>query len=601
MDERPGADVTAVAGRPPELRTAPLLDGRYRLGPVLARGGMSTVHRATDTRLDRPVAVKVMDPRLAADPVFRARFEREARSAARIDHPAVVDVYDQGTCVLGDGGPVVFLVMELVEGGTLRDVLRAAGPLPVAAAVAVLVPVLDGLAQAHRRGLVHRDVKPENVLISRTGEVKVADFGLVTAAAQAGVSHAGMILGTVAYLSPEQVTTGAADARSDVYAAGVLAYELLSGAPPFTGDTAISVAYRHVHDEVPAPSSAAQNIPAELDDLIVRATRRDPAARPADAGAFLAALCRVVERAGIPRVPPPVPPARPEPDSLPGTTAATPQRLPGIPGPRGTRALPRDDAAWGAVAGYPPGLPPDQFRLRRRSRRVFGAWVSVVAVLGLVVGATGWWLGAGRWTEMPTVVGVERASAERLLLAADLVATVTVARHDEVAAGMVSAVDPAPGARLLRGSTVRLTVSSGRPQVPDVAPGTPIADAERAVRDAGLTPARSGSAREYSATAPVGTVVRTDPAAGTALPGGGRVTLVVSRGAEPPRQVRVPFLVGRTAADATAALAAAGLQAEIENGFPFGGRPADEAQVVSQSHGPGSMVDRGTTIILRAF
>jgi serine/threonine-protein kinase len=564
---------------------------------------MSTVHRATDTRLDRPVAVKVMDPRLAADPVFRARFEREARSAARIDHPAVVDVHDQGTCVLGDGEPVVFLVMELVEGGTLRDVLRAAGPLPVAAAVAVLVPVLDGLAQAHRRGLVHRDVKPENVLISRTGEVKVADFGLITAAAQAGVSHAGMILGTVAYLSPEQVTTGAADARSDVYAAGVLAYELLTGAPPFTGDTAISVAYRHVHDEVPAPSSAAPGVPAELDDLIVRATRRDPAARPADAGAFLAALCRVVERAGIPRVPPPVPPARPEPDGLPGATAATPQRIPGIPGPRGTRPLPRDDvawgAAWGAVAGYPPAPPPDQLRLRRR--RVFGAWVSVVAVLGLLVGAAGWWLGAGRWTEMPTVVGVERASAERLLLAADLVATVTVARHDDVAAGLVSAVDPAPGARLLRGSTVRLTVSSGRPQVPDVASGTPVADAERAIRDAGLTPARSGSAREYSATAPVGTVVRTDPAAGTALPGGGRVTLVLSRGAEPPRQVRVPFLVGRTAAEAKATLAAAGLQAEIENGFPFGGRPADEAQVVSQSHGPGSMVDRGTTITLRAF
>ena len=232
---------------------------------------------------------------------------------------------------------------------------------------------------------------------------------------------------------------------------------------------------------------------------------------------------------------------------------------------------------------------------------MFGAWVSVVAVLGLLVGATGWWLGAGRWTEIPTVVGVERASAERLLLAADLVATVTVTRHDDVAAGMVSAVDPAPGARLLRGSTVRLTVSSGRPQVPDVAVGTPVADAERAIRDAGLTPARSGSAREYSAAAPVGTVVRTDPAAGTALPGGGRVTLVLSRGAEPPRQVRVPFLVGRTAAEATATLAAAGLRAEVENGFPFGGRPADEAQVVSQSHGPGSMVDRGTTIILRAF
>jgi len=595
-----------VAGRSPELRATavpvpvpgPLLDGRYRLGPVLARGGMSTVHRATDTRLDRPVAVKVMDPRLAADPVFRARFEREARSAARIDHPAVVDVYDQGSGVLGDGEPVVFLVMELVEGGTLRDVLRASGPLPVPVAVAVLVPVLDGLAQAHGRGLVHRDVKPENVLISRTGEVKVADFGLVTAAAQAGASHAGVILGTVAYLSPEQVTTGVADARSDVYAAGVLAYELLTGAPPFTGDTAISVAYRHVHDEVPPPSAVAPGVPPELDDLIVRATRRDPAARPADAGAFLAALCRVVERAGVPRVPPPVPPARPVPDGL---GVAGPERHPGIPGPRGTRVLPRDEVAWGAVTGHSFAVGPDSRQRQQRSRRVFGAWVSVVAVLGLLVGATGWWLGAGRWTEMPTVVGVERASAERLLLAADLVATVTVARHDEVPAGMVSAVDPAAGARLLRGSTVRLTVSSGRPQVPAVAAGTSVADAEKAVRDAGLAPAQAGSAREYNGSAPAGTVVRTDPAAGTALPGGGRVTLVISRGPEPPRQVRVPFLVGRTAAEATAALAAVGLQAEVESGWPFGGRPADQAQVVGQSHGPGSMVDRGTTITLRAF
>src|SRR5918997_4235026 len=240
---------------------AALLDARYRVGPLLARGGMSTVYRGTDTRLDRPVAIKVMDQRLAADPAFRNRFEREARSAARIDHPAVVDVHDQGQhpsgigTGLGGDGPLLFLVMELVEGGTLRDVLRARGALGVPAAFAVMEPVLAGLAEAHRLGLVHRDVKPENVLISRAGEVKVADFGLVTAAAQAGASHAGMILGTVAYLSPEQVTTGSADARSDVYAVGVLAYELLTGTVPFTGDTAISVAYRHVHEDVPAPSA----------------------------------------------------------------------------------------------------------------------------------------------------------------------------------------------------------------------------------------------------------------------------------------------------------------------------------------------------------
>jgi serine/threonine-protein kinase len=265
--------------------------------------------------------------------------------------------------------------------------------------------------------------------------------------------------------------------------------------------------------------------------------------------------------------------------------------------------LPRDEAAWAAVSGHPtPAQPlPEHRRQRRRSHRVFGAWVSVIAVLGLLVGIGGWWLGAGRWTEMPTVVGIERASAERLLLAADLVASVTVARHDDVPVGAVSAVDPAPGARLLRGSTVALTVSSGRPQVPAVAAGTAVTDAETAVRDAGLTPVRSGSAREYSTAAPAGTVVRTDPPAGTALPGGGRVTLVLSKGAEPPRQIRVPLLIGRTVADATAVLTAAGLPAEVENGFPFGGRPTDEAQVVGQSHGPGSMVDRGTTITLRAF
>ncbi|MDT7580097.1 MAG: eukaryotic-like serine/threonine-protein kinase, partial [Pseudonocardiales bacterium] len=265
MHVRPGGE--------PATRAGALLDGRYRLGPVLARGGMSTVYRATDTRLDRPVAVKVMDPRLAADAAFRTRFEREARATARIHHPAVVGVHDQGSATVGDEA-VAFLVMELVEGGTLRDVVAARGALDVPAALAVLEPVLAGLAEAHRRGLVHRDVKPENVLISRTGEVKVGDFGLVTAAAQAGVSHVGMILGTVAYLSPEQVSTGSADSRSDVYAAGVMAFELLTGSVPFTGDTAISVAYRHVHDEVPAPSTLVGGVPPELDDLVVRATRR---------------------------------------------------------------------------------------------------------------------------------------------------------------------------------------------------------------------------------------------------------------------------------------------------------------------------------------
>src|ERR687894_303280 len=288
-------------GNPPP---AALLDARYRVGSLLARGGMSTVYRGTDTRLDRPVAIKVLDPRLAEDPAFRGRLEREARSAARIDHPAVVDVYDQGQAPSGAGTGL---------GGD--------GPL----LFAVMAQVLSGLAAAHRLGLVHRDVKPENVLISRTGEVKVADFGLVTASSQAGASTAGMIMGTVAYLSPEQVATGRADARSDVYAAGIMLYELLTGAPPYGGDTAIAVAYQHVNSDVPPPSQIAGEVPPELDELVLRCTRRDPAVRPADAAAMLAALHRVAVQLDVPRVPPPVPPPRPveEQDTVP----AAPQRL----------------------------------------------------------------------------------------------------------------------------------------------------------------------------------------------------------------------------------------------------------------------------------
>jgi beta-lactam-binding protein with PASTA domain len=587
-------------------RAGLLLDGRYRLGSVLARGGMSTVYRATDTRLDRPVAVKVMDPRLAADPAFRTRFEREARSAARIDHPAVVDVHDQGSAVVGDE-PVAFLVMELVEGGTLRDVLAARGALDVPAAVAVLEPVLAGLAEAHRRGLVHRDVKPENVLISRACEVKVADFGLVTAAAQAGASHAGMILGTVAYLSPEQVTTGAADARSDVYAAGVLAYELLTGAAPFTGDTAVSVAYRHVHDDVPAPSTRAGGIPPELDDLVVRATRRDPAIRPADAAAFLAALCRVAERAAVPRVPAPVPPARVDTATDPArdpvadpqrVAAAAPRHDTAAPGPRGTRALSREAAAPTWYGGT------DHVRARLRSRRRFGVGVAVVAALGLPVGATGWWLGDARSTTVPGVVGMDRTTAEQLVTTAGLVAAVTVAHDDTVAAGRVAAEDPGADERLRRGGTVRLTVSSGPPVVPAVAAGTTVARAEQAVRDAGLGPVTPSDRQEYSATVPAGEVIRTDPPAGTALPSGGAVTLVVSRGVEPRRQVRVPLLIGRARADAVAALTALGLEVDVERAIPFDRGPFgpdDGGRVVAQDHGAGSLVDPGTTITLRTL
>jgi beta-lactam-binding protein with PASTA domain len=585
---------------------AALLDARYQVGPVLARGGMSTVYRGTDTRLDRPVAIKVMEPRLASDPAFRARFEREARSAARIDHPAVVDVHDQGDH-MGIDGPVLFLVMELVDGGTLRDVLRARGALGVPAAVAVMEPVLAGLGEAHRLGLVHRDVKPENVLISRTGEVKVADFGLVTAAAQAGSSHAGYILGTVNYLSPEQVTTGAADARSDVYAAGVLLYELLTGAPPYSGDTALSVAYRHVNTDVPAPSLIAGDVPPELDDLVLRTTRRDPDARPADATAMLAELRRVAARLEVPRVPPPVPPPRPleeqdtvpaVPQRVPAGTGAHPALPPGAGGGRtGTRMMPRPAEAdhMAMQDGPPPHL-----RARRRSRRMFAVWVAVVLVLALLVGVSAWWLGSGRWTAMPSLVGLQQTTAQQLLGEADLVASITTARDNGQPAGVVSATDPPSDARLLRGSTVVLTISSGRPAVPTVAPGTAVAAAEQALRDAGLTPVRSTDADQFSATVPVGVVVGTNPAAGSALPIGAPVTLVLSRGPQPPEedQVQVPFVIGERFDDASDKLDEAGLDADQHSQFSDG---RGRSRVIGQDPRPGTLVDKGTTVTLETF
>ncbi|GAA4546056.1 Stk1 family PASTA domain-containing Ser/Thr kinase [Pseudonocardia xishanensis] len=608
----------------PTGRTAPavLLDGRYRVGAVLARGGMSVVHRGLDTRLDRPVAIKIMDPRMAADPVFRGRVEREARSAARIDHPHVVDVFDQGR-----HRDTLFLVMELVEGGTLREVLRRRGALGVPVAFAVLEPVLEGLAQAHALGMVHRDVKPENVLLGTNnpagagGVVKVADFGLVTAAAEAGVSHAGMILGTMAYLSPEQVATGQADARSDVYAAGVLLYELLTGAPPYTGDNALSVAYRHVNDDVPAPSRIAGDVPPELDELVQRATSRDPARRPADAAAFLAELRRLRMELGVPRVAVPLPPPPPvdEQDTVPAA----------VEGPRGTRALDRapgwdepGDAGWSgragagggragsepetAVIGDPPGRGrhgtaaaarpedlPDHRVARRRSRRVFAIWIAVLLVLGLLVGGTAWWMGSGRWTAMPSVVGLDRAAAERLLADADLAVTVTEEHHDDVAADVVAASDPVAEARLLRGAGVTLRVSTGRPVVPPIGPGTAVADAEQTVRAAELTPATGGA--EFSDTVPEGAVVRTDPAAGTPLPLRGTVTLVLSKGEAPPPTVRVPFLVGERADDAEAALRELGLKVKREEGFPF---LRSNGRVVGQSPSAGDTVDRGGTVTL---
>lgn len=408
-------------------RTDPLvgtaLEGRYRVDAVIATGGMSTVYRGLDTRLDRPVALKVMDSRYSSDSQFLTRFQREAKAVARLKDDGLVAVYDQGGGSPGTEPP--FLVMELVDGGTLRELLRERGPMPPHAVAAVLTPICSGLAVAHAAGLVHRDVKPENVLISDAGEVKIADFGLVRAVAEAGITSTSVILGTAAYLSPEQVGTGDSDPRSDVYAVGILAYELLTGRTPFTGDTALSVAYQRMDNDVPPPSSAIAGVPAQFDDLIRRATDRDPAARFSDAGALGDALADVIDELGLPafRVPAPKQSAQhraatafhnrslgdrsTDRHSDVGATDRHPH-LPDAPPPdprRDTRVfspaeLPlasessHDDSEYQPVTGQFAGIGLEEFHwARQRSKRVLAAWVVVLLVLAGLLAIGAWTLG----------------------------------------------------------------------------------------------------------------------------------------------------------------------------------------------------------------
>jgi serine/threonine protein kinase, bacterial len=396
-----------------------VLDERYRVDGMIATGGMSTVYRGLDLRLDRPVALKVMDARYSGDQQFLVRFQREARAVARLKGPGVVAVYDQGYG--GPGGRPAYLVMELIEGGTLRELLDERGPMPPHAVAAVLAPVLGGLAVAHAAGLVHRDIKPENVLISDDGDVKIADFGLVRAVAEAKITSTSVILGTAAYLSPEQVSTGDASPRTDVYAVGILTYELLTGTTPFHGDSALAVAYQRMDHDVPAPSSAIAGVPTQFDEFVAAATARDQANRPADAAELLAELDAIREELALPafRVPAPRNSAQHHAAEVfaskgveERTTAVTTDRAP-APAPilptrnpqpqpplKQTRAFTREqsphegDSAPGQSDHFA-GIEISEFEwARQRSKRVLLVWVLTILILTGLVAAGAWTLGS---------------------------------------------------------------------------------------------------------------------------------------------------------------------------------------------------------------
>jgi serine/threonine-protein kinase len=525
-----------------------LLEGRYAVESFIAHGGMASVYLATDTRLDRRVAVKVLHAHLAGDHETLARFQREARAAARLSHPNVVAVYDQGT-----DGDRPFLVMEFVPGATLRQVLRDRGTLSPAEALTVMDHVLAALAVAHRAGLVHRDIKPENVLITADGRVKVADFGLARAVAGSTVTTTGSVLfGTAAYLAPEQFQHGTADERSDVYSAGVVLFELLTGGVPYTGDSAYAVLHKHAYEDVPAPSTRTAGIPPQIDALVTWATSRDPAQRPADAGELHASLVDVRERLGLHAAVPGLP-----------VTMTTP--ITGSPPPAPTSAVTQAVAtADGNVGGTPP--PPRQRRagITGRYGRRGPTIAALVAVTMLLAAILGWYFAAGRYTHTPELLGDTQAVAEAALKDAGLKVNYLPPIHSiRFAKGTVAKESPGPGDRITDGGTVTLRMSLGpeHHQLPSLA-GESVAAATSNLE--GLHIGVGNVKKIYDSDVAKGNVVKTDPAAGETVDEGSDVTLYVSKG---PAPVVIPDVAGRSESDATAQLEAEGLDVHVERQY----------------------------------
>jgi serine/threonine protein kinase/beta-lactam-binding protein with PASTA domain len=595
-----------------------VLDRRYHVRSRIAHGGMATVYLATDARLDRQVALKVMHAELARDAEFVARFIGEAKSVARLSHPNIVAVFDQGS-----DGQYLYLAMEYVPGRTLRSLLRERGHMRPDAALSIMDPILSGLAAAHAAGIVHRDVKPENVLLTADGRVKVVDFGLARAQTATGNTRAGVVIGTVAYIAPEQVTSEVTDARTDVYAAGVLLFELLTGRQPHTGDSPLSVAYKHVNSDVPVPSEWVTGIPPALDWLVRAATSRDPKRRPADAAAFLHAV-RTVQADGDPAASlangdgtapgPGLQSGRGMPYSGPllrDGTAMDPAREQrpygtGNGTPHGhPYDMPRDMHDGGShtmvvQGGAPPWADPDDAAYGARgrpahagepflqrwlfSRRLAYLAAATIAVLG--IGFLAWWLTLGQKVPVPSLAGLTQSAAVSALRSDGFAARVGPTVHNNVVpAGDVVSYTPSGSAD--KGVTVTLTLSSGplMIKIPSVT-GQSFTGAVTLLRKAGLTVSDQPQKVGQTGVA-IGSIVGTNPPAGTSWPASKTVYVEVVAG--PP----IPNLVGQAAAAVQADWAA-------PNGVTLVTKTATSTQpagtIISQSPAPGSALTANETV-----
>ena len=581
-----------------------MIDGRYEILSRIARGGMATVYLGRDRRLDREVAVKIMHAHLAegtsgAD--FVARFRREARSAARLDHPGLVAVLDQGV-----DGELSYLVMEYVDGTDLRKRLRTEGSLTVRESLTTAEAVLDALASAHQSGFVHRDIKPENVLLATKGRVKVADFGLARAVTEVTAATTGSLLGTVAYLAPELVSHGISDTRTDVYAVGILLYEMLTGRQPYSGDSAIHIAYQHVHARVPAPSDLVAWLPAEIDDLVASLTAREVDERPENADhalTLLRAALATLDDATLDRRADVAPAVAPDPAAAPGAHVTDRDEESGAAegeplevDPDATQTLPAQHELVPTPADDPDALGRTiSLKIgsglvdpRSRRRRIIGLSTLVVLLVALIVTGISWYMttGPGAYTRVPQgVVGVTLADASAALDLAGLGVASSESFDPSIATGEVVSAEPDSGARIRKDGSVALVVSKGPDMrtVPADLAGAKLDDVVAALKAAGFTV--PDPIHRFDNVVATGIVLTVDPPSGASQPVDTAVAVTVSDGPEP---VTVISVVGTDAGEAKAALESLGLRVketqDYSTGYPAGQVMAQDPPASTPAH-----------------
>ncbi len=572
--------------------TGELIDGRYQLIRHMASGGMATIYEGLDTRLDRKVAVKIMHPHLAQDEQFVERFIREAKASAALSHPNIVSVQDQGWNQ--NGTPAVFLVMELVEGHTLREYLNEQGALSVASGIQFLLPVLSALSAAHKLGIVHRDIKPDNILISKEGRIKIADFGLAKGPllGTTVTAESSIVLGSVSYLSPEQVQRGIADARSDVYSAAITAFEIFTGEKPYAGEEPIQIAYMHVNERVPLMSTKRSGIPPELDQLIYRASNSDPDARPRDGSEFHQSLTLIAQALDPNQkqlsleLDIPIAPMRP------ASKKSNRREKARIEKEKTVAISKRENTGENSKAEGKENTA--QIRKRKKISKRVRRNRYIAVGLAVTLGIFGWYalVGPGSKVVVPSIVGATQEEALSALSPLGLTLVISEQRFDEeISDGQIIESDPAGGDKVDAGGQVTAVISKGaeRYLIPSLVGLTP----EAAVNLLAKSPIKVGDLTEvFNDQTPKGFVISSSPAAGKKVKRDAVVDLLISKGIE---TIDVTSYVGKSADQALNELTEGGFDVETIDQFS---ESVLAGTVISQVPSGGAPLAKGTKIIL---